>query len=172
MTVMAKHARLSAAWALLSENPVLPFPQRRLAREVDIEAVLAAKSHAPVVYFVRVGRNVKIGTTAKLRERLMALYLGPEDVLAVVSGGKDAEDAYHRYFAASRIVTAGRAELFRLSLRLRWFLARRRLELTEVLGSLGIGSVVALVSGRFVFGVAACAAGIGLCFARPGWEWR
>lgn len=140
-------------------------------RGVDIEGILAAKSHAPVVYFVRVGHNVKIGTTTKLRERLMALYLGPEDVLAVVPGGKDTEAAYHDRFADAHLDVPGRAELFRLSPRLRYFLSRRRLAVTEILGSLGAGSAVALMSGVFLLGVTVSVAGMGVCFARPGWEW-
>jgi hypothetical protein len=139
---------------------------------VNVDRLLAAKSHDPVVYFVRVGRHVKIGTSTNLRGRMQSLYLGLDDVLAVVPGGKDLEGAYHRHFAASRIERDGRVELFGLNLRLRCFLARRRLALTEAACSFGVGSAVAVASGVFLLGAAVSVVGMGACFMRPGWEWR
>ncbi len=78
-------------WDLaLPHDPVvlfIPRLHRQCCRikDPDVEQALAGKPHRPVVYFARVGRHVKIGTTTNLRGRMLALYLGLEDVLALVS---------------------------------------------------------------------------------------
>jgi len=89
---------------------------------VELGRILGGKTHAPVVYFARVGDNVKIGTTTNLKCRMQSLYLSLEDVLVVVPGGKDAEAAYHKRFAESRVQDEGRRELFRCSGHLQLFL--------------------------------------------------
>jgi hypothetical protein len=89
---------------------------------VELGRILAGKTHAPVVYFARVGDNVKIGTTTNLKGRMQSLYLSLEDVLVVIPGGKDVESAYHQQFAESRIQGPGRRELFRRDGQLRLFL--------------------------------------------------
>jgi hypothetical protein len=84
--------------------------------------LLAGQRHAPVVYFARMGDNVKIGTSMNLKGRMRGFYLTLDDVLAIVPGGEDVEDAYHERFAASRIQDDDRRELFRLDERLSYFL--------------------------------------------------
>ena len=84
--------------------------------------LLAGQRHAPVVYFARMGDNVKIGTSTNLKGRMRGFYLTLDDVLAIVPGGEDVEDAYHERFAESRIQDDDRRELFRLDARLSAFL--------------------------------------------------
>lgn len=165
----APRRRLAAAWELASANPVLRWRQ---ARRVDVSRLLSGKPHAPVVYFVRVGHRVKIGTSKNLRERLLALYLGPQDVLAVVPGNRHVEAAYHRRFADSNAEAPGRPELFRVGLHLRWFLSRRRLAWSQVMAAPGTGSAVALATGSFAVGVLACVTVMSLYFVQLGWEQR
>jgi len=93
---------------------------------VELSRIIAGKAHAPVVYFVRVGDNVKIGTTTNLKGRMQSLYLSLEDVVLVVPGGKDVEAAYHERFTECRIHGEGRRELFRLSRQLRSLLSPQR----------------------------------------------
>jgi hypothetical protein len=90
---------------------------------VELGSIFAGRMHAPVVYFVLVGANVKIGTSTNLRGRMQALYLRMEDVLVVIPGGRDVEAAYHKQFAVYRIPGPGRRELFRIDGKLRLFLA-------------------------------------------------
>jgi hypothetical protein len=58
-------------------------------------------AHDPVVYYIRRGPKVKIGTTTNLRARMVALL--PEEVLAVEPGGQPAEAHRHQQFAALRV---------------------------------------------------------------------
>jgi len=89
---------------------------------IPLSRILTGQRHTPVVYFARIGSNVKIGTTVNLRTRMRNLYVPLENVLAVVPGGKDEEDAYHERFEASRIHDDPRRELFRIDPQLRDFL--------------------------------------------------
>ena len=81
---------------------------------VELSRILAGQPHTPVVYFARMGEYVKIGTSTNLRKRMSSLYIPMEDVLAVVPGGKEVEDAYHERFAASWVKDDSRKEHFRL----------------------------------------------------------
>lgn len=99
--------------------------QRTEDATVDLARILSGKSHAPVVYFVRMGENVKIGTSTNLKARMNSFYASVEDVLAVVPGGKDVEDSYHDRFRSSQVMGDGRKELFRLDENLRSFLGIR-----------------------------------------------
>jgi hypothetical protein len=89
---------------------------------IELGRVLADESHAPVVYFARMGDKVKIGTTTNLKRRMRDMYLDLSDVLVVVPGGKDVEAAYHKRFGSSRVDEDGRQELFRIDHRLAFFL--------------------------------------------------
>lgn len=93
---------------------------------VELSRILAGQSHAPVVYFARMGENVKIGTTTNLRARMSSFYVPMSDVLAVVPGGEDAEKAYHERFKSSQVADESRQELFRLDAGLRFFLGLSR----------------------------------------------
>jgi hypothetical protein len=93
---------------------------------VELYRLLAGEQHAPVVYFARIGDNVKIGTTTNLKSRMRSFYLSLDDVLAIVPGGEDVEDTYHERFAWSRIRDDDRRELFRLDAQLSAFLGLTR----------------------------------------------
>lgn len=54
-----------------------------------------------VVYYIRRGNIIKIGTTANLRQRMLALM--PDEILAVEPGGWALEQQRHRQFEAQRI---------------------------------------------------------------------
>ena len=54
----------------------------------------------PVVYYIRRGNLIKIGTTMRLRSRLTALM--PDEVLALEPGDEITERQRHRQFAALR----------------------------------------------------------------------
>jgi Arm DNA-binding domain/Meiotically up-regulated gene 113 len=59
-----------------------------------------------VVYFVMVGSAVKIGFTSNITARLKDLKAATADrtaVLAIIPGGRDLEQKFHRVFAAARI---------------------------------------------------------------------
>jgi len=67
-----------------------------------------------VVYYLRLGERVKIGTTANPRQRFAAL--GHEEVLAFEPGDRAVEQRRHAEFADDRL---GTSEWFALSARLR-----------------------------------------------------
>jgi biotin operon repressor len=89
---------------------------------IPLSRILTGQRHIPVVYFARIGSNVKIGTTENLRQRMKAMYVPLENVLAVVPGGRGEETAYHERFKASRVHDDPRRELFRIDPQLRDFL--------------------------------------------------
>lgn len=64
--------------------------------------------HDPVVYYVRRGAMVKIGTTTNLHQRMTSLL--PEEILATEPGGQGVEAHRHRQFSALRV--AGHREWF------------------------------------------------------------
>lgn len=53
-----------------------------------------------VVYYMRIGNRVKIGTSTNLVERLKAL--NPEELMVTEPGGPDTERSRHRQFADLR----------------------------------------------------------------------
>ena len=54
-----------------------------------------------VVYYIRRGHLVKIGTTANMRTRMLALM--PDEILAMEPGGWKLEQRRHRQFEAQRV---------------------------------------------------------------------
>lgn len=90
------------------------------ARKEERYAALAANPPRPgafgdapdgVVYYIRRGDYVKIGTTTRLRNRMRDLM--PDEVLAVEPGSYSLEGALHAQFAASRLRPS--CEYFRLT---------------------------------------------------------
>ncbi|RYJ26454.1 hypothetical protein CU044_3747 [Streptomyces sp. L-9-10] len=79
---------------------------------VDDIAALLGGAHAPVVYFIRNGSRVKIGTSQNLKRRLAALTLRPADVLRAVHGDQRTERELHQKYADQR---AGNTEWFDLT---------------------------------------------------------
>lgn len=67
-------------------------------------------NHPPVVYYVKIGEMVKIGTTISLAKRLRDMYTG--ELLAVEPGSYSRETSRHQMFAAER---DGQRELFTFS---------------------------------------------------------
>lgn len=56
-----------------------------------------------VVYYVRIGEYIKIGYSTNLTERLHALRIGRDDVLATEPGGRELEQQRHQQFASERL---------------------------------------------------------------------
>jgi len=59
--------------------------------------------HQQIVYFVRNGDRVKIGTTSNLRKRVQSLSLRTGDVLLALNGGQKREQSLHARFRTFRI---------------------------------------------------------------------
>lgn len=106
-----EHAARLRTMTDIARNLMTPSPER-LAREKRRKEALRAQS---VVYYVRIGEHVKIGTTTNLKARLSTLRVDPDAVLATEPGGYELERQRHREFATERI---GRRENFTPSRRL------------------------------------------------------
>lgn len=74
-----------------------------------------ALSDQTVVYYVRIGDHVKIGYTCNLKQRLVALRVAEDAVLATEPGARELERRRHLQFADERV---GRREDFNPSKRL------------------------------------------------------
>jgi hypothetical protein len=61
------------------------------------------RKHAPLVYFIRNGNRVKIGTSTEVRRRIRTLALRAENVVLLLDGGKPLEREHHDRFADLRI---------------------------------------------------------------------
>jgi len=77
----------------------------------DVQA-LYGSAHAPVVYFLRNGNRIKIGTSQNLKRRIAALSLRLDDVVLVEHGHQEHERALHRRFDDLRV---GDTEWFALA---------------------------------------------------------
>jgi hypothetical protein len=75
-------------------------PVGKVVRDVT---ALFARAHAPVVYFLRNGTRVKIGTSQNLRRRITSLSLRREDVVRVEHGDQQYERSLHRRFQSLRV---------------------------------------------------------------------
>jgi hypothetical protein len=109
-----KHAM--AIWLRITEEW-----KGRLAHAV---AARPPRPRQPVVYFVRCGDLIKIGTTICLPSRLDTFATDaphPPEVLLVVAGGRTEERQVHALFADERV----RGEWFRPSGRLMRFIGDR-----------------------------------------------
>ena len=95
-----------------SDAAALAAPDGPIGESVpSVESLLSAKRHAPVVYFIRNGNRVKIGTTQNLRGRITRLSLRTDDLVRVEHGGHAYERSIHERFAEYRI---GKTEWFHL----------------------------------------------------------
>lgn len=72
------------------------------APQVDDATVELLAEPSSVVYFIRMGDLIKIGTTTNLRRRVMGLSLTMKHVLATVRGGWVVERELHERFAHLR----------------------------------------------------------------------
>lgn len=78
-----------------SGSPIRPMTPAELAER---ERQIAAKA---VVYYIRIGSLIKIGTSANMIQRMMDL--GPEEILATEPGSYRLERARHGQFAHLRV---------------------------------------------------------------------
>lgn len=69
----------------------------------DVRWAVPARKHAPLVYFIRNGNRLKIGTTTELKRRIRTLALRAENVVLLLDGGKPLESSLHKQFADLRI---------------------------------------------------------------------
>ncbi|HEY6114863.1 MAG TPA: GIY-YIG nuclease family protein [Candidatus Dormibacteraeota bacterium] len=74
-----------------------------------VKWTIPAGKHAPLVYFIRNGNRMKIGTTTELKRRIRTLALRQENVALLVNGDQRREREFHKQFAEHRI---GRTEWF------------------------------------------------------------
>jgi hypothetical protein len=65
-----------------------------------LSVVGSVHSHDPVVYYMRLGELIKIGTTTNIILRVSSL--NPEEVMAVEPGDRTQEAARHAQFASAR----------------------------------------------------------------------
>ena len=79
------------------------------ADEPAIKWTIPTGKHKPLVYFIRNGNRMKIGTTTELKRRIRTLALRAENVALLVDGDHRREREYHRQFAEHRV---GRTEWF------------------------------------------------------------
>ncbi|MBW5248411.1 GIY-YIG nuclease family protein [Streptomyces sp. P01-B04] len=93
----------------------------------DLSWKIPARKHPPLVYFIRNGNRVKIGTTTGLRRRISDLALRQENVLLLKPGGRNLEKELHQRFARLR---DGNTEWFRLNGELREYVM---VQITEAL---------------------------------------
>ena len=103
---------------LLFRDDVLALAQREQADKeyarTEANAAKRGNREGELVYYVRIGGYVKIGYSARLRNRYASLRA--DELLAVEPGGRDLESHRHSQFAAERIDL--RRENFRPSARL------------------------------------------------------
>ncbi|MFG2970811.1 GIY-YIG nuclease family protein [Streptomyces sp. NPDC048288] len=64
---------------------------------------IPARKHAPLVYFIRNGNRLKIGTTTDLKRRIRTLALRAENVVLLLDGGQSLERELHKQFTDLRI---------------------------------------------------------------------
>lgn len=64
---------------------------------------IPARKHAPLVYFIRNGNRVKIGTSTEVKRRIRTLALRAENVVLLLNGGQALERSLHKQFADLRI---------------------------------------------------------------------
>lgn len=77
--------------------------EREAAAQAKLDALKPGSfgdAAGAVVYYIRLGKYVKIGTTTKLKQRMRDLM--PDEVLAVEPGSYDLESTLHAQFADIR----------------------------------------------------------------------
>lgn len=95
----ARALRERQALGLVEAAPHIAATQPFETPEVEVPA----GKHQQVVYFIRNGDRVKIGTTSRLRKRVQSLSMRTGDVLMVLDGGQRLEYTLHQRFAAHRV---------------------------------------------------------------------
>jgi hypothetical protein len=105
------------------EIPVYTGPEVGPTEAAIVRAVPQAGRHDPIVYFLKNGERVKIGTTTHLAARMTSLSLRQSDVILALDGGRVLEEQLHRRFHEHRI---GRTEWFNFSDEIKSFVNARR----------------------------------------------
>jgi hypothetical protein len=84
-----------------SDVHCLSAPCRAIFSRIEIGAERPGEGriHMPIVYYMRMDRLVKIGTTTNLALRVETI--GPQGVLAVEDGDRQVESQRHQQFVAS-----------------------------------------------------------------------
>ena len=59
--------------------------------------------HDPLVYFIRNGNRIKIGTTTCVKKRIRTLALREDNIVLLLAGGAQQERELHQHFAGLRI---------------------------------------------------------------------
>lgn len=114
--VKLAHARLEADRR--KEAAIRAAREREAATQAALDALKPGTyGDAPggVVYYIRRGEYVKIGTTTNIRNRMRDLM--PDEILAVEPGSYDLESTLHATFAEIRLSPS--MEYFRLTEELR-----------------------------------------------------
>lgn len=99
-----RHDRLSAIVAGLGYQ--LTETERPAPQQTDTSSftwAVPSGKHAPLVYFIRNGNRMKIGTSTELKRRIRTLALRAENVALLLNGGKPLERDLHKQFADLRI---------------------------------------------------------------------
>lgn len=101
----ARHRRrLTAIIESLGYTITEPAPP--VSKPADNQATrwtIPKGKHAPLVYFIRNGNRMKIGTTTDLKRRIRTLALREDNVALLVNGDQRVEHGYHKQFAALRV---------------------------------------------------------------------
>jgi hypothetical protein len=99
-----RRERLSAIVASLgyqlTDTPTQPTVQDE---QPTARWQIPARKHPPLVYFIRNGNRLKIGTTTELKRRIRTLALRAENVVLLLDGSNPLEKTLHQQFADLRI---------------------------------------------------------------------
>lgn len=123
----ASEARFQAVRARFA-LPEAPVVEAAATPEPSIDWRIPKGRHTPVVYFLRNGDRIKIGTTTDLRTRVRRLSLRMEDLALVIPGDRGVERKMHQTFRSLRV---GNTEWFRSAEPLTAFIAERAAAATK-----------------------------------------
>lgn len=119
-------------FAAIRERYALPEIPKPVTAPAPTEPVVDWRiprgRHSDVVYFLRNGDRIKIGTTTDLHARVRRLSLRMDDVALVLPGNRAVESQMHQTFRALRV---GNTEWFRRAEPLTTFIAAKVTELTK-----------------------------------------
>jgi len=104
MAIESDHSyvrRLDIDIAEMQIDPSTSDNDALLASRVAIHRAKQAKG-TPLVYFIRLGAYMKIGTSVDVRSRIGSLSLADGNLLAVIPGSYDVEREMHQRFARLR----------------------------------------------------------------------
>lgn len=101
-----RYALMAKKWTLSEDETVQAMKERAAAQgdttlneRLWIDRVMAGKPVESVVYFLRHGDQIKIGTSVDVRQRVQHLSLPQENLLATEPGGLEREHELHEQWA-------------------------------------------------------------------------